>query len=930
MTMRLGVVAEFTDRASKRMAKMLRFNKKMEKIQKGQERLVKTQVKDWDKVTRATGRSSRSMGSLQRMMQGVANAGQSMSRGVVTFIGHIGRAIARVNSLRKSLDLAGRSRALVNRGAGLAAGGAGKIARGAVVTGGIAAGVTATAGAAASTVIGPAAQVENYMVQLESLEGSSAKAEKAMAWITDFATRTPLELPDVIESYRQLKTFGIDPTNGSMQALVDTMAMSGGGAEQLSGIVLAVGQAWTKGKLQGEEALQLLERGVPVWDLLTKATGKSAAQLQELGSKGKLGRDVIAKLVELMGERAVGASEKMSQTWGGMMSNLSDHWFQFRLMIADAGVFDWAKDKLQGFLETINQMKADGSLLKLAEEISQNIITTLSAMWEFGKGLWGVLQELGGWLKFAADALGGWNNLAMVFVALPFISTLAGIVTGIAQLGAGLAMIATGLAGLSLPVLAVIAVVMALGAAAWWIYNNWDQVVSWLASAWDWIVQKAQAAWETLKTVFAWHPLVMIINNWSEISDWFSNYWTKLKAEVLAGWEAVKGVFGGDIEWPSLPEISLPDFETVKQVVKAFFGFGWIPTVSWPSLPKVSVPDFADIKQAATVFFSYSWLPALKWPGLPKLEFPDLTTIKQTLIDFFSLDWLPDWEWPEIPLPDLPDIGGLISETAATASNAWNSLTGIFSDEDPISIAARDPASIERATHATNQLQKAIGNLATADASPALGKLNAIREVATGLPDLMSNVVNRVSHILAGIDFTYHGQRMIETIAAGMRARAHRLVEEIRNVTQAVRDHLPSSPAKVGPLSDIHRLKFSETMAQSIRPAPLVRAMKRAAAATLAAATLAGPMVAGPSLAAAAPKELRPSSALVGRPSGVSASSSASKTGSGTTIHFAPVITIGVGGENLKEQVMEALEEFLPELAAKLQSVQGENERLEF
>lgn len=891
MTMRLGVVAEFTDRASKRMAKMLRFNQKMEKINKAQAHLAGEQARNQDKVARATERSSRIMTTLRRTMAGVASAGQRLSRGVVTFMDHIGRAIARVNTLRKSLDLAGRSRALVNRGAGLAAGGAGKIARGAAVAGGIAAGVTATAGAAAGAVIGPAAQMERYQTILETTTGSADKARAAMGWVTDFAVKTPYELADVMEGFVQLQSYGLDPMNGLLESLGNTSAAMGKpmmqAVEAMADAVTGENERLKEFGIKARKAgkyfyYEYTQNGVTK---VAKALASDRAAIQKT-------------LTGIFDVKYGGAMDRLSRTWEGMVSNMSDMWFKFRLMVADSGVFDWAKEKLRGFLDMLNRMEADGSLAALAKEIGDNIITTLSAMWEFGKGLWGVLQELGGWLKFAADALGGWNNLAMVFVALPFISTLAGIVTGIAQLGAGLAMIATGMVGLSLPVLAVIAVVTALGAAAWWIYNNWDQVVGWLVGAWDWIVQKAQAAWETLKTIFAWHPLVMIINNWSEISDWFSNYWTKLKAKVLAGWEAVKGVFRGDFDWPALPEISLPDFETIKQ--------------------------------GLTSFFSLGWLPDLKWPELPDLNFPDLTTLKQTLIDFFSLNWLPDWEWPEIPLPELPDIGGLISETAATASNAWNSLTSIFSDEDPVSIAARDPASIERATAATNQLQQAIGNLATADASPALGKLNAIREAANGLPDLMSNVVNRVSHILAGIDFTYHGQRMMETIAAGMRARAHRLVEEIRSVTQAVRDHLPSSPAKFGPLSDIHRLKFSETMAQSIRPAPLVRAMKRAAAATLAAATLAGPVVANPSLAAAVPKELRPSSALVGAPSGASASGSASKTGGGITIHFAPVITIGAGGESLKEQVMEALEEFLPELAAKLQAVQGENERLEF
>ncbi len=50
-----------------------------------------------------------------------------------------------------------------------------------------------------------------------------------MDWITEFAVKTPLELDQVVESYRNLKTFGLDPTNGTLQALVDTMAASGKG-----------------------------------------------------------------------------------------------------------------------------------------------------------------------------------------------------------------------------------------------------------------------------------------------------------------------------------------------------------------------------------------------------------------------------------------------------------------------------------------------------------------------------------------------------------------------------------------------------------------------------------------------------------------------------------------------------------------------------
>ena len=77
----------------------------------------------------------------------------------------------------------------------------------------------------------------------------------------------------------------------------------------------------------------------------------------------------------------------------------------------------------------------------------------------------------------------------------------------------------------------------------------------------------------------------------------------------------------------------------------------------------------------------------------------------------------------------------------------------------------------------------------------------------------------------------------METLAAGMRARAQVVVDQIKATMSQVRAHLPSSPAKVGPLADIHRLKFGETIARSIRAEPMVRAMRIATAATLAAAT---------------------------------------------------------------------------------------------
>ncbi len=124
-------------------------------------------------------------------------------------------------------------------------------------------------------------QFERLRVQLNAVMGSVEQGEAAVQWIKQFTRETPYQLGQVAESFVRLKAFGLDPMDGSMQAIVDQASKLGGGMERLNGITLAVGQAWAKQKLQGEEILQLVERGVPVWSLLEKATGKKCTGITE-------------------------------------------------------------------------------------------------------------------------------------------------------------------------------------------------------------------------------------------------------------------------------------------------------------------------------------------------------------------------------------------------------------------------------------------------------------------------------------------------------------------------------------------------------------------------------------------------------------------------------------------------------------------------
>ncbi|MDP2444159.1 tape measure protein [Pseudomonas sp.] len=214
-------------------------------------------------------------------------------------------------------------------------------------------------------------QFELLDKRLASLMGSVAGGEQATAWIKKFAKDTPLEVADVTEAFALLKTYGLDPMDGSLQAIVDKNEQLGGGMERLQGIASALGQAYGKQKLQTEEILQLVERGVPVWGMLEKITGKNAAQLSKLATEGRLGRDVIKALVAEIGRSAEGAAADGMNTLTGKVSNLKDVWADFQNRVAESGALDFAKKKLGELAAKIDEMDKDGRLDKLATALSK-------------------------------------------------------------------------------------------------------------------------------------------------------------------------------------------------------------------------------------------------------------------------------------------------------------------------------------------------------------------------------------------------------------------------------------------------------------------------------------------------------------------------------------------------------------------------------
>lgn len=304
-------------------------------------------------------------------------------------------------------------------------------------------------------LVATGSEFENLRVRLDNLLGSTDAAEAAFAMIKDLAATTPFEVSALTESFVRLTAFGMQPTEAQMRALSDVAANLGGGTEALTGVTTALGQAWTKGKLQGEEILQMAERGVPVWDALATATGRSVPELQRMSSAGELGRDVIRDLIDELGRMNTGSSERLMKRYAGTVSNAKDALAEFYDMVAQSGVLDYLTGRLQDMLAEFDRLKDSGELEEKAKAIADAFVGVaegIDTVVTVGAELWPVLSRIAqvaaamkvaSWARSLVTWAAGLSSVAVAGSAAATGVTVAGLASDKAALQMGRAAVAT-------------------------------------------------------------------------------------------------------------------------------------------------------------------------------------------------------------------------------------------------------------------------------------------------------------------------------------------------------------------------------------------------------------------------------------------------------------------------------------------------------
>lgn len=195
----------------------------------------------------------------------------------------------------------------------------------------VAGGLMAVGTAAATLGFKAAAAQETTQIAFTTMLGDADKARRFLAELSEFAARTPFEMPQLQTAAQSLVSVGIgaDKVIPIMTTLGNVTSGMGTGSEGIKRATVAIQQMSAAQKISAEDLNQLRDAGIPVYELLSKATGKSTAEISKMRDEGKLGKRELEAMMRALEtgkglERFNGMMDAQSKTLAGRWATLKD------------------------------------------------------------------------------------------------------------------------------------------------------------------------------------------------------------------------------------------------------------------------------------------------------------------------------------------------------------------------------------------------------------------------------------------------------------------------------------------------------------------------------------------------------------------------------------------------------------------------------
>ena len=159
-----------------------------------------------------------------------------------------------------------------------------------------------------------------------SFQIGEEQTDKLIKNIQTIGEQSAYDSNDLMNMAKQWVNIGdsADSATQKMKTIVDVGSAYGLTREQIEGANLALTQMQMSGKIGQQDMMQLINAGIPAWQLLSESMGLPVAQLKEMSSKGELTQQAIDTLFQSMQTKCPGATANMNGTLSAAFSNLDE------------------------------------------------------------------------------------------------------------------------------------------------------------------------------------------------------------------------------------------------------------------------------------------------------------------------------------------------------------------------------------------------------------------------------------------------------------------------------------------------------------------------------------------------------------------------------------------------------------------------------
>ena len=528
------------------------------------------------------------------------------------------------------------------------------------------------------------------------------------------------------------------------------------------------------GKLTRNELNQIEHRLPGFSQAMMKHVGADSLEaFYDMVSAGKVGSD---EFLDVMEDFAGGMSEAYAGTWSGLKDNV----------LANIGIIGEAlleglfEDGKKGMAEFLDFLRNSDGLKEWARDTGEKLRLAFKKIIE-------IIKETINWWNGLSDSAKKFIGVSTgIMIAMgPILGILAKIITTVMRLTPLFKMLGTVIGAIASPVGLVVTAIIG---AATLIYIYWEPIKEFFINMWESIKEAGLLIWESLKEGWQ-NAKESLIVAWESVKEFFSVLWETIKGIFIMAWDAI--VMAVTTVINVIKTIIMTVFNVIKIYLTTILnGYRILFTTVWNAIRVVITTVTNTIRSIITTVFNViktvisSVLNAIKsivssvWNGIRSV----ITTVMNTIRSVITSIWN--------GIRSI--ITGVMNGIRSVITSIWNGIRNTI-------------------TSVVNAIKNTISNIFNSLRGIVSG---AMSRVSGAVKNGMSNAFNAVTGFFG--KFKDAGKNIVGAIADGIKGAVGKVTGAIKNVTQKVRDFLPFSPPKTGPLIDIMDVKWGETIGAGI------------------------------------------------------------------------------------------------------------------